>query len=284
MRDKQVALNFEGEERFEEDLNDLFYEVKNFRKSSEYLDYLNFISRLKRYSIFNTTLVYLQKPDTIYFATKKYWFKEYGRKIKEEAKPLVLLRPGGPVMFAYDISDTVGNEIPESLIKPFRVDGEFDSQVSHNLISSLKSVKIRLDYTTEVIQKGGAVRRISQNDNQIRFLIGVNKRQSDEVNFQTIVHELSHIFCGHLGNTPDEKWPDRRNLSINSREFEAESVSYLVCKRKGLTSNSSEYLAGYVSSHQLIPLVSIQYIIKSVEWIEKMINGVSVDLYSEQEN
>jgi hypothetical protein len=65
---------------------------------------------------------------------------------------------------------------------------------------------------------------------------------------------LGHIHCGHLGSGEDHWWPDRRGLNRTGVEFEAESVSYIVCRRLGLETTSAQYLAGYVKENVELPL------------------------------
>src|SRR5258707_11594426 len=64
--------------------------------------------------------------------------------------------------------------------------------------------------------------------------------------------------------------PDRQDLSLAVREFEAESVSYLVCTRLGIDTASDEYLAGYVSRCPATPPISLDRIMKSVWLLEQM--------------
>ncbi len=85
-----------------------------------------------------------------------------------------------------------------------------------------------------------------------------------------MVHELAHLYCGHLG-TPDARWwPDRRGLTDTQREFEAESVTYLVCGRLGIDNPSAEYLAGYMEQHPAVPAISIECVMKAAGLIEQM--------------
>ena len=74
-----------------------------------------------------------------------------------------------------------------------------------------------------------------------------------------------------LVGTPNGRWwPDRQNLSQPVREFEAESVSYLVCARLGIDTASDEYLAGYVRKCPVTPPLSLDRIMKSVSLLEQM--------------
>src|SRR6202023_553532 len=56
------------------------------------------------------------------------------------------------------------------------------------------------------------------------FELLLNSALSPESQYGTLVHELAHLYCGHLGTPNDRWWPDRQNLSHTIREFEAESV------------------------------------------------------------
>ena len=77
----------------------------------------------------------------------------------------------------------------------------------------------------------------------LRYKLILNSNHSDETKYATLVHELAHLYCGHLG-TPNEKWwPDRSGLSHEVQEFEAESICYLVCARLGIENPSEKYLA-----------------------------------------
>ena len=98
----------------------------------------------------------------------------------------------------------------------------------------------------------------------------MNSRFSVETRYATLAHELAHLYCGHMGTPNDRWWPDRQNLSGTVREFEAESVSYLVCARLGIDTASEEYLAGYVSKCSATPAVSLDRVLKSVWLLEKM--------------
>ena len=62
----------------------------------------------------------------------------------------------------------------------------------------------------------------------------LNSRHSPESRYATLVHELAHLYLGHLGTPSHHWWPDRARLVPEVKEFEAESVSYLVCGRAGI--------------------------------------------------
>jgi len=90
------------------------------------------------------------------------------------------------------------------------------------------------------------------------------------VRYATLVHELGHLYCGHLGTPNDRWWPNRRGLSLKSREFEAESVAYLVCRRAGIEPPSDEYLSGYLEQDGEVPMISLDRVLTAAGLIEQM--------------
>jgi hypothetical protein len=101
----------------------------------------------------------------------------------------------------------------------------------------------------------------------------LNSNLSLEAQYATLVHELGHLYCGHLG-TPDQKWwPDRRGLSLAIREFEAESICYLVCTRFGIDNASEQYLANYVRDHEATPPISVDCVMKPSSYVAKYEGG-----------
>ena len=104
----------------------------------------------------------------------------------------------------------------------------------------------------------------------LRYALEFGENTSEESRYATLAHELAHLYCGHLG-TPNKKWwPDRRGLAHNIREFEAESVSYMVCARQGIDTPSERYLANYVDTEDQVPPISLDCVMKAATLIETM--------------
>ena len=98
----------------------------------------------------------------------------------------------------------------------------------------------------------------------------LNSSLSPESKYATVTHELGHLYCGHLGTRNQKWWPDRRELPVAVQEFEAESISYLVCTRLGLETASAEYLGSYVRTYETTPVISLDRVLKSSWLIEQM--------------
>ena len=104
----------------------------------------------------------------------------------------------------------------------------------------------------------------------VRYELDVNLDLSPEARYATLVHELAHLYCGHLG-TPNQKWwPDRRGLSRETEEFEAESVVYLLCSRLGIDNPSDEYLVTYAETREEVPSISLECVVKTAGLVESM--------------
>ncbi|PKL45171.1 MAG: hypothetical protein CVV41_03515 [Candidatus Riflebacteria bacterium HGW-Riflebacteria-1] len=128
--------------------------------------------------------------------------------------------------------------------------------------------------------QGGSIQQINgindevrKNWNRItepRYLIQLSNNASKESQLVSLLHELVHLYCGHL-STPDENWwPDRPGLSLAVKEFEAESVAYIVCSRAGIKNQSKLYLADYLQKNNEIPEISFDHVMKAAFLIENM--------------
>ena len=93
-----------------------------------------------------------------------------------------------------------------------------------------------------------------------RFEITINDGHDLATRYATLTHELGHLYCGHLG-TPDEKWwPNRQSADHATREFEAEVVSYIACKRIDPNTRFPPYLAQHLGEDRELPPISLERI------------------------
>lgn len=272
-------------------LDELFESARSYRGSADFSKLLEFVVRFRWYSPFNALLVHLQMTGARFVAPPSRWLREFGRRIIPGERPLVILQPRGPVMFVFDVSQTepldeAANLVPKQVLDPFAA-GEVD-------------ITARLARTIENCARDGtAVRYIemgSQASGQIQqvlaggflsflekvgpppvyrriahtFDVQLNKRHKPATCYATLVHELAHLYCGHLGTPNPKWWPDRRGLAHDAEEFEAESVSYLVCRRSGIDTPSANYLSSFFSAHTDIPEISLDRVMAAAGLIESM--------------
>ena len=254
-------------------LDELFRRSIHFRTSEKYTNLLKFVRKFRKYSIYNNCLVFLQNPDVTYYATASHWHREFHRKVKENARPMVILAPMTPILFVYDISDTDGDTLPDSLLNPFETTGEFDIKVLNYTIENCLRDKIKvMTRHMNPLNAGFAVKYLfkEKGSHKTKVEIEINNAFSPNEMYSTICHEIAHIYLGHLGNDQDEWWPDRRNLSDSVKEIEAESVSYLVCGRHGLKTKSDEYISDHLMNEDDLKTVSIETVMKTALAIERM--------------
>ncbi len=262
-------------------LDEMFASSRHYRNSGEFCELMKFIGRFTKYSPYNCLLLYTQNPAVSYVATPNQWFKRFGRFPKQDARPLVILAPQSPVVFVYDLKDTEGKPVPEKLFRPYVTDGQlnksiFDKTVHNALVHGIDVREITLRHNNG----GGAMRLTPASRKAFRglnpsplaeFMILLDRNDVLEDKYSVLVHELGHIFCGHLGNTEESWWPDRQGHDKSIVEAEAESIAFLVCRRKGLISHSDKYLSGYLTGpDREVPPVSLYAILKATKYIEDM--------------
>jgi hypothetical protein len=275
-------------------LDELFCFARQYRSSKAYKGLLEFVAQFRSYSPFNAMLVRTQLAGATFVAPAHRWSRLYGRKIKVNSRPLVILQPMGPVMFVFDVSDTDAGPnakpLPPEVEKPFEVrrghvHGELD-----RTIENAKRDGVRIQPRKEGSQSGGSIRPADgrrlpllvfeggkdgdgnpkRTEVPVRYDILFNEAAGKEARYATLAHELAHLYCGHLGTPNAQWWPDRRGLDKQAEEFEAESVAYLVCGRLGIENPSEQYLAGYYGTNGEVPNISIDLVMKSAGLIERM--------------
>lgn len=138
----------------------------------------------------------------------------------------------------------------------------------HNyyVVGSEIQSEIRIDDSEELRIKINRNQSITHNSH---FILSVRSGANDAEQLASIFHELGHLFCLHLAYP----WFKDRSYTKEVKEFEAEVVSYLVCSRIGIRTQSMEYLAYYVEDNEKIPTIDIERIFDAVDLIEQIIKG-----------
>lgn len=259
-------------------LDELFTRSRGWFKSKEYLEILQFISRLRKYSAYNAVLLRIQNPDVRYVATVQDWQERHERTVNANARPLIILAPFQPVMFVYDVADTEGPDLPRKVLEDFWAEGPEVETRWGLLFNSARFMGIDVVLAEKNNSHAGSAKRLSSarpnpyGPRSFRFEVTINNKHDRAVQFATLAHELAHIICGHIGAdpVPEGNWDDRRPIGHTQREIEAESVSYIVCKRLGIKSNSEVYLSNYVNKHEHIVPFSFHTVLTVAGKIEKM--------------
>jgi hypothetical protein len=271
-------------------LDELFRLTHQYSSTKAYDALLKFIARFRIYAPYNAMLVHVQMPGAGFVAPPHRWLQDYRRQIKPGARPLVILQPMGPVMFVFDVSDTEplpdAPPLPPEVLSPFEVRGGTVRRQLERTIENVKRDGVRVSNRNAGSQSAGqigiarnaalleVVVRVAPKRESVmvplRYELLLNSEHSREVRYATLVHELAHLYCGHLGTPNPKWWPNRSRLSEAVCEFEAESVCYLVCQRIGIDNSSEEYLAGYLKNNSAVPEISLECVMAASGMIEKM--------------
>jgi hypothetical protein len=186
-------------------LDQLLSDSKLYTQSKDYKELLDFVIRLRNFAPFNAMLLQVQKPGLSYAASARDWRERFGRKPKEGVRPLLILWPFGPVALVYDVMDTEGKALPED-VASFFAHGAIDENQIASFKPRIEKKNIEWRYIDAGDQKAGSIRVMKRAMNvkePTRYRMIVNRNHSPAVQFTTIVHELGHMFLGHLG--PDKK-------------------------------------------------------------------------------
>ncbi len=267
------------------ELDKLFEEVGTYRDSKDYGALLSFVRKFRNYAPYNAMLLHIQKPGSTYVASAADWKSRFQRRPIHGARPLVILRPFGPVAFVYELGDTEGKAFPRELAEPFSAAGTVSRAMVERFVKNMRLSGVDYHEQDYGSDSAGFVQLVDSRAvftspsgkktyYSIPFGMVVNKNLDLSAKLATIYHELGHIFCGHL-SAPNVKFlPQRPGLPIETVEFEAESVCWLLCERQGIHNPSAAYLSGYLDENEEIPPISIETVLKAVGAIEQIRAGL----------
>ena len=239
--------------------------VKDVFQSDKYKQFLNVMAKFPRYSVNNTMLIMMQRPDAQLCQSFTGW-KQMGRYVKKGEKGISILAPapykiereqtklddkGRPVFDAdgepvkekvevtirafkvvktFDLAQTDGKELP--MIGPNELVGSIDGYPK--LLQALQEVS-PVPVSFELID-GGAKGYYNLENKSIVIQNGMSEVQT----IKTLLHEMAHQKLHDKDTVPEAK-----DITRNGKEVEAESVAYVVCQHYGI--NTSDYSFSYVA-------------------------------------
>lgn len=239
--------------------------VKDVFQSDKYKQFLNVMAKFPRYSVNNTMLIMMQRPDAQLCQSFTGW-KQMGRYVKKGEKGISILAPapykiereqtklddkgrtvfdadGEPVkekvevtirafkvVKTFDLAQTDGKELP--MIGPNELVGSIDGYPK--LLQALQEIS-PVPVSFELID-GGAKGYYNLENKSIVIQDGMSEVQT----IKTLLHEMAHQKLHDKDTVPEAK-----DITRNGKEVEAESVAYVVCQHYGI--NTSDYSFSYVA-------------------------------------
>lgn len=266
--EKAVEGDYEEVEGIRSSIDSLIHNSRAYRQSREFKEMIEFMARFRNYSPFNNMLVKVQNPSCGYFATEKDWNKKHRRRLKEDARPMLILAPMHPVMLVFDLDQTEGRPLPSALENFASFFGKADYECLERAVQNAAAhYKIRVDFKQLSSTLAGFATTV-RGDANFLMRTAIHGELNTESRIGVLCHELAHILLGHLGSGDHNWWPSRQNLGKNTFEIEAEAVAHIVTTRMGLYGSSAEYISGYLKEGDIPAAVSLDTIAKVAGRIE----------------
>lgn len=243
-------------------------------ESDQYKQWLTTMSRFHDYSLNNTILIAMQKPDATLVAGYTAWKKQFGRQVNKGEKGIRILAPTpykqkvevdkkdpntGEILKNPD--GTNQKEIKEILHPAFKVVNVFDvSQTDGREIPSLGVNELTGDVAEfemffEALKRTCPVPMEFEEINgkakgyyhQTECRIAIQKDMSQIQTVKTAIHEMAHQKLHAIDPTKKKSDQELEELNRNGKEVEAESVAYTVCQHYGIDTSdySFSYIAGW---------------------------------------
>jgi len=255
-------------ERLEQGVHQIF-------ESDNYKAYLRTMAKFHNYSLNNTILIAMQKPDASLVAGYVSWQKDHDRHVKKGEKGIQIIAPapykvkqerdaldpvtgrpqtdahGNPmkevveveyqsfrVATVFDISQTEGKELPS--IGVSELNGSVEGyQAVFDALKASCPVPIAFEDISS-----GAKGYYHTEDHRIALQEGMSQMQT----IKTLVHEMSH----ERMHSHEREKPVEERLSRRSMEVEAESVAFVVgsalsAEHPELKLDFSDYSFGYIA-------------------------------------
>jgi hypothetical protein len=250
-------------------IDSLLCQSQQYRSSKAFQEMVEFMGRFKEYAPYNNMLVRLQNPSCSFYATARDWRKRFDRRLKEDARPMLILAPMHPVMMVYDLDQTEGEKLPEELATFATFKGTWNPVWLSRTLENASRYSIRVDAKPLSSTHGGFA-TIARGTGDWKMRIAIHEELDDQSCFGVLCHELAHIFLGHLGTDQDNWWPCRVNLEKAAIEVEAEAVAFIVTSHLGLKGSSAAYFSRYLNEGKVPAGVSMDTVAKVAGKIERM--------------
>lgn len=256
-------------------------------------DLLDRVAAVQGRRLFNALLAVLQLPEATMVCTAADWEHKWRRLVRPGERPLVLLIPFGPVEFVFDISQT---EATERSLPVLIASSDHPHAAQAERIGLFRMLSLAADLGLEVVAPGQGIsvaegirppptprmltRSASGTDTPrtvlSRWLVALDRSSSAADQLASLAQELGRLFCGHLGASQDDPWPNRENRRYDVSDIEAEAVARLLFRRLAPTSPLPEVLARHTADAGYLPQVGWTYVTQAADKIFEMAEHIEV--------
>lgn len=268
-------------ERIKEITEQLEAGVTAVFESDAYKAYLKCMSKFHNYSLNNTLLIALQRPDASLVCGYQAWKKDHGRQVRKGEKGIKIIAPckykveleekdddgnqkiaeytGFKIATVFDVAQTEGKELPSIGVNELAGDvGGY--RKLFNALTEICPVPI---YTEDI--QNGAKGYYSDAERKIVIKSDMSQLQT----IKTMIHEMAHEKLHAKENLDPDHPVDRR-----TREVEAEGVAFCVSSafKLDVSDYSMSYIAGWSSDKNIKELRS------SLERIRSASNEMITDM------
>lgn len=267
--------------------------VLTYGKVDGLSDLLDRVASLRQYKPYNALLILLQRPAATYVLPAHRWLEQYRRVVRPGEQPLVLLQYRGPVMFLFDVSQTEEGDgaksLPLNLQNPYGMaDAMHATEALTWVVENAKADGVRvtpaplgqpfagcIQRTKATVSQRVTIRRRPREERDVAVVydIELNRSYRPTEQLATIAHELGHLYCGHLGAHADGDWRDRRHVSEDFQELEAESVARVVFRTLAPEVQLPDHLSQFFAEEPDLADVDLEPVLTAAGRVLEMSQG-----------
>ena len=279
--------------------------IKELFESEKYMRYLSVMSRFHRYSVNNTMLIYMQKPDATLVAGYNKWKNQFERHVKRGEHGITIIAPTpfkkkieeqkldpdtkAPILDAEGKAVMEEREVEIPMFRPVKVFdvSQTDGKPLPELASTLSGNVQNYEAFMEALRRSAPVPLsvepmaanmdgfFSPDQQRIAIRAGMSEVQTVSAAVHEIAHSKLHNYAKaqeEAARAGDKEPPKKKDR--NTEEVEAESISYAVCQYYGIqtSENSFGYIANWSQGKELPELRA------SLETINKAAGELIADI------
>ena len=251
--------------------------IQELFESEKYMRYLSVMSRFHRYSVNNTMLIYMQKPDATLVAGYNKWKNQFERHVKRGEHGITIIAPTpfkkkieeqkldpdtkAPMLDAEGKVIMQEREVEIPMFRPVKVFdvSQTDGKPLPELASSLSGNVQNYEAFMEALRRSApvplSVEPMAENMDGFfspdQQRIAIREGMSEVQTVSAAVHEIAHSKLHNYAKAQEEaaragdKEPPKKK-DRNTEEVEAESISYAVCQYYGIQTGENSF--GYIAS------------------------------------